>query len=190
MGQRVTTWDGQTWLLQTGALCLDFVHTGDLGFGAAWHDQHVEAPGRLDAWYQRHVSPRLLPSTDEEFVAALHLRTALTRIVHSLVAGGRGKGTEWDSLIAAAEQPDVPPSFPRRSLDLALLPAGHGTASIARDAVRHLRDHSAQLKTCTTTDCPVVFLDLSRGRSRQWCSMARCGNRAKVRKFRSQPEER
>ncbi|WP_189611642.1 CGNR zinc finger domain-containing protein [Saccharospirillum salsuginis] len=43
-----------------------------------------------------------------------------------------------------------------------------------------------------TAHCPIVgltpgiwlFLDLSKNRSRDWCSMANCGNAAKVRRFR------
>jgi len=37
---------------------------------------------------------------------------------------------------------------------------------------------------CGGEDCHWLFLDTSRNRSRRWCDMAECGNRAKVRRFR------
>ena len=43
----------------------------------------------------------------------------------------------------------------------------------------------SRLKACAADDCGWVFLDHSRNRSRRWCDMSDCGNRAKVRRFRS-----
>jgi predicted RNA-binding Zn ribbon-like protein len=40
-----------------------------------------------------------------------------------------------------------------------------------------------RLKACE--DCPWLFLDSSRNRSRRWCSMGDCGARAKMRRYRS-----
>ncbi len=37
-----------------------------------------------------------------------------------------------------------------------------------------------RLRRCAATDCGLWFYDTSRGGKRRWCSMARCGNRAKV----------
>ena len=41
-----------------------------------------------------------------------------------------------------------------------------------------------RLKECPGDDCGWLFLDTSKNRSRQWCSMKTCGNTAKVRRFR------
>lgn len=41
-----------------------------------------------------------------------------------------------------------------------------------------------RLKICPADDCGWLFLDLSKNRSRHWCSMTTCGNAAKVRRFR------
>ena len=38
----------------------------------------------------------------------------------------------------------------------------------------------ARLRQCDADDCGLWFYDTSRNGSRRWCSMARCGNRAKV----------
>lgn len=42
----------------------------------------------------------------------------------------------------------------------------------------------ARLKACDDDGCGWLFLDASKNRSRRWCAMSDCGNRAKVRRFR------
>ena len=41
-----------------------------------------------------------------------------------------------------------------------------------------------RVKECGAEDCGWLFLDTSKNRSRQWCSMQSCGNVSKVRRFR------
>ena len=41
-----------------------------------------------------------------------------------------------------------------------------------------------KLKACRSDTCRFAFVDNSRNRSRQWCSMEVCGNRQKARSFR------
>ena len=41
-----------------------------------------------------------------------------------------------------------------------------------------------RLKLCVADDCGWLFIDGSRNRSRRWCDMSDCGNRAKARRFR------
>ena len=43
----------------------------------------------------------------------------------------------------------------------------------------------ARLKACAAEDCHWAFYDTSRNRSRTWCSMQVCGNRAKARAYRA-----
>lgn len=47
-----------------------------------------------------------------------------------------------------------------------------------------------RLHLCAADDCGWLFVDGSRNRSRRWCDMADCGNRAKVRRFRSRQRAR
>jgi predicted RNA-binding Zn ribbon-like protein len=42
-----------------------------------------------------------------------------------------------------------------------------------------------RLHSCGGERCEWMFLDLSKNGKRRWCSMATCGNDAKVKKFRS-----
>jgi hypothetical protein len=43
----------------------------------------------------------------------------------------------------------------------------------------------SRIKLCASETCRWAFVDESRNRSRTWCSMDVCGNRAKARSFRS-----
>ena len=43
----------------------------------------------------------------------------------------------------------------------------------------------ARVKACVADDCQWAFWDSSRNRSGRWCDMAVCGNREKVRTYRS-----
>jgi predicted RNA-binding Zn ribbon-like protein len=42
-----------------------------------------------------------------------------------------------------------------------------------------------RMKACRAEDCGWAFYDRSRNRSRAWCSMRECGNRAKARSYRA-----
>jgi predicted RNA-binding Zn ribbon-like protein len=46
-----------------------------------------------------------------------------------------------------------------------------------------LSDMLDRVKQCEGDPCGWLFLDTSRNRSRRWCSMEDCGNRAKARRF-------
>jgi predicted RNA-binding Zn ribbon-like protein len=45
-------------------------------------------------------------------------------------------------------------------------------------------DNNSRLRQCEGESCAILFLDESRTGERRWCSMANCGNRAKVKSFR------
>ncbi|MDX2934658.1 CGNR zinc finger domain-containing protein [Streptomyces ipomoeae] len=59
-------------------------------------------------------------------------------------------------------------------------------AVIARDAVELLTDPvaCASLRQCAGDNCPIVYVDTSRGRRRRWCSSEICGNRERVARHR------
>ncbi|GGT14765.1 CGNR zinc finger domain-containing protein [Streptomyces chromofuscus] len=58
--------------------------------------------------------------------------------------------------------------------------------AIARDAVELLTDPVARasLRQCAGDNCPIVYVDTSRGRRRRWCSSEVCGNRERVARHR------
>ena len=61
-------------------------------------------------------------------------------------------------------------------------PVGLVAAAAAKVAIERRLD---RVKICPADDCRWAFYDASRNRSRQWCSMEVCGNRAKARSHRS-----
>lgn len=184
MAQTVTTWDGQTWLLDPGALFLDFVYTGEFGVGT-WRDGIVWSGPDLDTWLAEHVASGLRPTTARELKRAIGLRDSLTRLAKAAAGTEEAEQAGDRRLVTqTALRPDLPPLFPGDGPP-APFTTEQALSTIARDAVVHLRDHSDRLRNCCSTDCPMVFLDLSRAGRRSWCSMSRCGNRAKARAFRS-----
>ncbi|MFI9149982.1 CGNR zinc finger domain-containing protein [Streptomyces sp. NPDC053367] len=58
--------------------------------------------------------------------------------------------------------------------------------AVARDAVELLTDPVARaaLRRCAGDNCPLVYVDTSRGRRRRWCSSEVCGNRERVARHR------
>lgn len=54
-------------------------------------------------------------------------------------------------------------------------------AELAADAI-DLVAGRARVRECGADDCGLRFVDLSPAGNKQWCSMARCGNRVKSRK--------
>jgi predicted RNA-binding Zn ribbon-like protein len=67
-------------------------------------------------------------------------------------------------------------------------PGCSGLESVLYPIVKSTADLlvSAQLdriRVCADPECGWLFLDSSRNRSRRWCSMDSCGNRAKARRF-------
>jgi predicted RNA-binding Zn ribbon-like protein len=50
------------------------------------------------------------------------------------------------------------------------------------NAVELLRDQPGRVRSCDDDRCVLWFFDTSKSRQRRWCTMDRCGNRAKVRR--------
>jgi predicted RNA-binding Zn ribbon-like protein len=48
-----------------------------------------------------------------------------------------------------------------------------------------LEEDVSLVRQCGGEDCTVIFLDRTKSHKRRWCSMAACGNRAKVAAFRA-----
>ncbi|BCK59258.1 hypothetical protein NWFMUON74_70300 [Nocardia wallacei] len=59
-------------------------------------------------------------------------------------------------------------------------------AAVARSAVELLGGPDRErIKQCGRDNCTRLYVDTSRGGTRRWCDMARCGNRAKSAAFRA-----
>ncbi|MFS2222585.1 CGNR zinc finger domain-containing protein [Pantoea sp. B65] len=60
-------------------------------------------------------------------------------------------------------------------------------APVAEQAASLLAEHNfALVRECEHPECSLWFYDRTKAHRRRWCSMALCGNRAKVSRFRQQ----
>ena len=63
-------------------------------------------------------------------------------------------------------------------------------AAVARDGVELFGGPLAgRVRQCEGEGCSLLFVDTSRGGGRRWCSMAGCGNKAKVAEFRQRQRD-
>ncbi|HJV91170.1 MAG TPA: ABATE domain-containing protein [Holophagaceae bacterium] len=73
-----------------------------------------------------------------------------------------------------------PPAWRWREMDRHLTAPLWPIARAAADLLT--AENSAPVRECGGSQCTWLFLDLSRSRSRRWCSMTSCGNREKARR--------
>lgn len=65
-------------------------------------------------------------------------------------------------------------------------PTGEALARVIQPLVDAIAAHeTGRFRICANDGCRWAFEDTSRGGRRRWCDMTTCGNRAKVRRFRS-----
>lgn len=176
-GQWLIAPEGVSWFFDAGAPSLDFaaapepVHARDL---CEWLATRFD---RLDAG----------EATERDLVDALALRSAIERLAVAAADRAPLGPDDIDTLNLFAATPDVPPSLPggRRQAGAGRLRTGQALSSLARDAIAILAVEPERIRRCDADDCRRVFRDESRTANRRWCSMQRCGNRAKVRAHRA-----
>ncbi|NKX45217.1 CGNR zinc finger domain-containing protein [Roseicyclus persicicus] len=131
--------------------------------------------------------PRGTPAPGAGQTAALiGLREVAYAVLSALAAGRRPGREEALSLEAATKSALQDAAFALRpgGMEIAPGPLGgiHDRLALALfDLLR--RPDLDRLRECRR--CTHLFLDHGRGQGRRWCSMARCGNRAKVETFRA-----
>jgi len=181
-GQWLIAPEGVSWFFDAGAPSLDFaaapepVHARDLG---EWLAARFE---RLDAG----------EATERDLTDALALRAAIDRMAAATADGQPLDPDDVDTVNLYAATPDVPPALAggRRQAGAGRLRTGQALSSLARDAIAILSVEPERIRRCDADDCRRVFRDESRTANRRWCSMQRCGNRAKVRAHRARAAAR
>ena len=197
-GQWFDSADGQHWWFDSGSLALDFAYTGAMesrvdNAPVATADgrsprESLHSPADLDAWLTDRFPGLEAACSERELTDAKVLRRAIARLAVSASDGVASAPGDVDVINLFAATPDIPPVLTGGSRQ-----AGRGRSrstqalsSIARDAVRLFGpDAGGRIHACAADDCSIVYLDTSRGGNRRWCSMQRCGNRAKVRAHRA-----
>ena len=80
--------------------------------------------------------------------------------------------------LAAASLTNAPLNFKFAGVDHIIGPLAWAALDLLRS------DELDRLKQCPPDDCRWLFIDRTKNRSRRWCDMATCGNRAKKRSLR------
>ncbi len=190
-GQWIPTPDGDAWYFDAGAESLDFASTGPVG-GAPDLGERLHAPADLGTWLAERVpSLRADDVTERDLADALILRGALARLYAAAADGGAFAADDVDTLNLFAATPDIPPALPggRRQAGTGRIRPAQALSAIARDAIAALGEPEGRIRRCAADDCRIVYRDESRTNSRRWCSMQRCGNRAKVRAHRARARQ-
>jgi predicted RNA-binding Zn ribbon-like protein len=196
--------NSKNWKFVGGRLCLDFINTvgGRVGPATVLRDKladyrdllewsrlaSIANPtesrnlARISASRRQHGEPIL--------ARAVVLREALYRIFKAAIEGRLPRAADLEILgrelhVARAHErlthtrgafgwtfEDEP------AVDRILWPVSLSAAELLTSG------HLSRLRQCGGEECGWMFLDTSRNRSRRWCDMRDCGNRAKVRRFR------
>ena len=150
------------------------------------HEDQLAEPDAVAAW----LAERGLVPAGARFgaqdVARLHAVREGLRAVALTHNGGEADPQRLSALQAEAQRA---PLHLRFSPAPRLTAAGDGmTEAIGRMLAAVARAEAdgtwARFKACAADDCQWAFYDHSRNRSRSWCSMEVCGNRAKARAYR------
>lgn len=185
-GQWMEDADGPRWWFDSGSLALDFAYTGGLDRPDA--SQPVSDSAGLNEWLVDRF-PEVAPTAGErELRDASALRSAIGRLARHASRGEPLAPDDVDVVNLFAATPDIPPVLPGGGRQAGRTNARPHQAlgSVARDAVRLFGPGAdGRIRECSADDCELVYLDTSRSGNRRWCSMQRCGNRAKVRAHRA-----
>ncbi|MFI6349552.1 CGNR zinc finger domain-containing protein [Streptomyces sp. NPDC050560] len=174
----------------SGRICLDLL--------ATTHPcEHLDSLPRLLAWC---AAEGLLPPGSTPPAAGPHWTAAFHELrgcVGSLVVAElEGRAPRPTAALArvndlASKAPPVPRAVPGADGRLVRTLLGEPGCDallslLARDTVDLLTDPVARgrLRRCAGDNCPLIYLDTSRGHRRRWCSSESCGNRERVARHR------
>lgn len=167
-------------------LVIDFVNTADLEAGT----DELSAAADLGAWLAGHgmADGAAAAPSAAEHAEALRLREALRAVL--LAHNGEPAPAAAAAVLERAA--DAGGLAVRFWPDGRVGPAARGPgvagalAALLVPVAQGATDGSwARVKACRADDCQWAFYDASRNRSGRWCDMAVCGNRTKVRNYRS-----
>lgn len=184
-----------------GSPCLDFLNTLGGRFAAA-PNEHLTQYADLVEWLEtgglasseagaglRRLADRDKTEAHTVLSRAIALREALYRV---FTAAAANTAPQASDLLLLNEE--LVGALVRRRLVLSEAGFEMGWSDEGADLAEPLRPvvlSAAELltsgavrrvKSCASDTCAWVFVDESRNKSRQWCQMEVCGNRAKARR--------
>jgi predicted RNA-binding Zn ribbon-like protein len=170
-----------------GRLCLDFAHTGDMGYGSRF--ERLTNRSELQRWLSLsplHLSHVGIRSADMD--SAKRLRRGIWRVAVALVARATPAAADIRVLNRAACRPGLVRKLnpAAKSIRWHRPTIGRALATIAQDAVVLFGDptQKGRMRRCENPRCSVIFYDDSRPGRRRWCVPNRCGDRIRARVYR------
>jgi predicted RNA-binding Zn ribbon-like protein len=185
-GQWFTSSTSRQWWFDSGARALDFAYTGAMGTKPEWERLH--SPGDLATWLDKRFEASDGTVSERDLTDARGLREAIASIASALSVNGSPDPQQVDVINLFAATPDVPPRLAGGGMKAGrtTVRTGQALSTMARQAVFLFGEaQHERIRECAAEDCALVFYDESRSNNRRWCSMQRCGNRAKVRSHRA-----
>ena len=172
--------------------CIELVNTGR---GEAGDDELAGIQGVI-AFARRHRVENRAAVRASDAPRLRELRARLDEVVASCEAGRVGTAIR-DLNALLAETGAVPRIVthdgrpPHIHVSSATAPladriAAHSAMGLAELIVA---GESSRIRTCASPRCEVVFVDLSRNKSRRYCDSRTCGNRMHVAAYRSRKSE-
>lgn len=167
------------WLEQAGMVPADAIAAVRKRATQAELDQVAMRARDLREWFRAFVQKRKgRPLAAKELRELLPLNALLARDVQhgELVASEPGESGEHGPFAYRMQ---------RRydSAESLLMPIAEALARLVSE------EDFTQVKACEGPKCTLLFADHTRGHARRWCSMAICGNRAKVAAHRARLKE-
>ena len=188
--------------LVAGALALDFANTAS-GRGGPQHLEHLREPADVLTWAEHagvidartaKRAARALAAGAPRFLTLLEDALALREAIYRIAAALAEKRSPAEAdlalvkaacarAIAAAELAPGPDGFRWRWPTDPPLPETI-LGPLALSAAGLLREGDlSRIKQCAGEHCGWLFFDLTKNKSRRWCEMSACGNRAKAKRF-------
>jgi predicted RNA-binding Zn ribbon-like protein len=170
---------------RTGRPCLDLAHTGGDGRYAVF--ELFRQPADVARWLGVITGLDAIQAAEPDVRDARALRRAVWNAAHAAIGGRPPAGPDLAVINRAAARPPPVPVLQASGATAVRRPltASQVLSLLARDAVDLFAGPLARrIRVCAAPDCGLLYLDQSRTGNRQWCSMQRCGTRAKVRTHR------
>ncbi|MGZ4789905.1 MAG: CGNR zinc finger domain-containing protein [Terriglobales bacterium] len=183
-------------------LTVDFVNTVDWRTDPLRHQETLHTPHDLIRWSQRHgimsesAERRLVRLAQHHprvarqiFDRALALRDAIYRVLSAVAAEREAARPDLEIISREAQHAAQHMRLKQSNgdfhwewagddaLDRILWPIVQSTTDLLTS------DQLARIRECEGPGCGWIIVDTTRNRSKRWCNMQSCGNRAKVKRF-------
>jgi predicted RNA-binding Zn ribbon-like protein len=170
-----------------GHVTLEFLATLAGRFGEP--ADRLRDPGDLSRWLDEAGLAHATRCDERLLADARELREAIYDVLDRARRGTRTRHGDLEVINAWARRPGLTPQLGPGLTRTATgpEPAEAALAQLARMSVEFLTSEDlGRIRNCADAGCSLFFIDRSRPGRRRWCSMERCGNRAKTARYRRQ----